>query len=147
MNLAAVFFPRAHHFLFLLPYNRVNRRWSQEKERSRWQGGREEDSPEIPTRQAGFIRARAIAAGPTTSYVCTYEYVHKHMIIVMNFAKVKNQITWLTTKYELGRSGLSTWKYQFSYDHWSPATLGSVSTWMGDCSSVAWVLLLTLKVG
>ena len=47
----------------------------------------------------------------------------------------------------LGRSGLSTWKYQFSYDHWSQATLSSVSTWMGDCSSVAWVLLLTLKVG
>ena len=48
----------------------------------------------------------------------------------------------------IGRSGLSTWKYQFSYDHWSQATLSSVSgTWMGDCSSVAWVLLLTLKVG
>ena len=45
------------------------------------------------------------------------------------------------------RSGLSTWKYQFSYDHWSQAMLSSVSTWMGDCSSVAWVLLLTLKVG
>ena len=47
----------------------------------------------------------------------------------------------------LGRSGLSTWKYQFSYDHWSQATLSSVSTWMGLCLSVAWVLLLTLKVG
>ena len=47
----------------------------------------------------------------------------------------------------VGRSGLSTWKYQFSYDHWSKATLSSVSTWMGHCSSVAWVLLLTLKVG
>ena len=47
----------------------------------------------------------------------------------------------------LGRSGLSTWKYQFSYDHWSQATSSSVSTWMGHCSSVAWVLLLTLKVG
>ena len=46
-----------------------------------------------------------------------------------------------------GRSSLSTWKYQFSYDHWSQATLGSVSTSMGDCSSVAWVLLLTHKVG
>ena len=45
-----------------------------------------------------------------------------------------------------GRSGLSTWKYQLSYDHWSQATVSSVSTWMGDCSSVALVLLLTLKV-
>ena len=46
--------------------------------------------------------------------------------------------------YQLGSSGLSTWKYQFSYDHWSRATLSSVSTtWMGDCSSVAWMLLLT----
>ena len=45
------------------------------------------------------------------------------------------------------RSGLSTWKYQFSYDHWSQATLSSVSTWMGNCASDAWVLLLTLKVG
>ena len=44
-----------------------------------------------------------------------------------------------------GRSGLSTWKYQFSYNHWSQATLSSVSTWMGNCSSVAWALLLTLK--
>ena len=41
---------------------------------------------------------------------------------------------------------LINWKCQFSYDHWSQATLSSVSTWMGDCSSVAWVLLLTLKV-
>ena len=48
-------------------------------------------------------------------------------------------------KLYVGRSDLSTWKYQFSYDHWSQATLISVSTWMGDCSSVAWVLLLTLK--
>ena len=47
-----------------------------------------------------------------------------------------------------GRSVLLTWKYQFSYDHWSQAMLGSVSTWMGDShSSVVWVLLLTLKVG
>ena len=47
-----------------------------------------------------------------------------------------------------GCSGLSTWKYQFSYDHWSQATLSSASTWMGDSgSSVAWVLLLTIKVG
>ena len=45
------------------------------------------------------------------------------------------------------RSGLSTWKYQFSYDHWSQAMLCSVSTWMRNCSSVAWVLKLTLKVG
>ena len=50
-------------------------------------------------------------------------------------------------KINYGRSGLSTWKHQFSYDHWSQATLSSDSTWMGDCSSVAWVLLLTLKVG
>ena len=44
-------------------------------------------------------------------------------------------------------SDLSTWKYQFSYDHWCQATLSSVSTWMGDCSSVVWVLPLTLNVG
>ena len=47
----------------------------------------------------------------------------------------------------VGRSGLSTWKYQFLYDNWSQAILSSVSTWMDDCSSVAWVLLLTLKLG
>ena len=36
----------------------------------------------------------------------------------------------------------------FSCNHWSQATLSSVSTWMGDSrSSVAWVLLLNLKVG
>ena len=39
----------------------------------------------------------------------------------------------------------STWKYQFSHDHWSQAMLNSASTWMGGCSSVARVLLLTLK--
>ena len=42
---------------------------------------------------------------------------------------------------------LSSWKYQFSYNHWSQAKLSLVCTWMGDCSSVVWVLLLTLKVG
>ena len=43
-------------------------------------------------------------------------------------------------------SDLSTWEYQFSYAYWSQATLSSVSTWMGDSySSVAWVLLITLK--
>ena len=47
----------------------------------------------------------------------------------------------------LGAAAYQLWKYQFSYNHWSQATLSSVSTWMGDCSSVAWVLLLTLKVG
>ena len=47
----------------------------------------------------------------------------------------------------LGSSGLSTWKYQFLYDHWGQATLSLVSTWMGDYSNDAWVLLLTLKVG
>ena len=46
----------------------------------------------------------------------------------------------------IGRSDLLTWKYQFSYDHWSQAMLSSVSTWMGDCSSVARVLLLTLDL-
>ena len=48
----------------------------------------------------------------------------------------------ILTKYPL-----ETWKYQFSYDHWSQAMLSLVSTWMGDCSSVAWVLRLTLTVG
>ena len=33
----------------------------------------------------------------------------------------------------IGRSSVSTWKYQFLYDHWSQAMLSSVSTWMGDC--------------
>ena len=47
--------------------------------------------------------------------------------------------------YTSGRSGLSTWKYHFSYDHWSQAMLSSVSSWMGHCSSVARGLLLTLK--
>ena len=45
---------------------------------------------------------------------------------------------------EAGHSDLSTMKYQFSYDHWNQATLSLVSTWMGDCSRDAWVLLLTL---
>ena len=40
-------------------------------------------------------------------------------------------------KLDYRRSGLSTWEYQFLYDHWSQAMLSSVSTWMGDCSSVA----------
>ena len=35
------------------------------------------------------------------------------------------------------RSGLSTWKYQFSYAPWCQATLSSVSNSMGDRSSVA----------
>ena len=43
--------------------------------------------------------------------------------------------------------GLSIWKYQFLVNYWSQAMLSTVSTWVGDCSSVAWVLLLTLKVG
>ena len=38
--------------------------------------------------------------------------------------------------YKDRRSHLSTWKYQFSYDHWGQATLRSVCTWMGDGSSV-----------
>ena len=38
------------------------------------------------------------------------------------------------------RQIISTWKYQFSYDHWSQAMWSSVSTWMADCSSVAWVV-------
>ena len=42
----------------------------------------------------------------------------------------------------------SPWKYQFSRDRWSQAMLSSVSTWIGDfCSSVVWLLLLTLKIG
>ena len=45
-------------------------------------------------------------------------------------------------------SGLSTWKYQFSCDHWSKAMLNSINTWNGEFdSSAVWVLLLTLKVG
>ena len=48
---------------------------------------------------------------------------------------------------ELGRNCLSTWECQFSYNHCSQATLISVSASMGDCSSAAWVWLLTLKVG
>ena len=50
-----------------------------------------------------------------------------------------------------GHSGwaqqLSTWKYQLLYDHWSQATMSLVTTWMEDCSSAAWVLLLALKFG
>ena len=30
--------------------------------------------------------------------------------------------------YNLGCSDISPWKYQFSYNHWSQATLSSVST-------------------
>ena len=51
--------------------------------------------------------------------------------------KMKNNTGTITTITRTGRSGLSTWKYQFSYNHWSQATLSLVSTWMGDCSSVA----------
>ena len=38
----------------------------------------------------------------------------------------------------------SNLEYQFLSNHWSQAMLSLVSTWMGDCSSVVWVLLLTL---
>ena len=34
-------------------------------------------------------------------------------------------------------SGINSW----------PSSLSLVSTWMGDCSSIAWVLMLTLNVG
>ena len=51
----------------------------------------------------------------------------------------KRHLTGPTT-YEIRRSGLLTWKYQFSYGHWSQAILSSVSTWIKDYSSVAWVL-------
>ena len=44
------------------------------------------------------------------------------------------------------RRVLWAWKYQFPYDHWSQAMFISVSTWMGDFSSIVWVLLLTLKI-
>ena len=68
-----------------------------------------------------------------------------------NVMKIKGNVIWTFIKNESilnnGLSGLSTWKYQLSYNHWSKATLSSVNTWMGDCSSVAWVLLVTLKVG
>ena len=37
-------------------------------------------------------------------------------------------------------SGLSTWKCQFSYNHWSQATLSLVSVWMGDYLIIAWVI-------
>ena len=43
---------------------------------------------------------------------------------------------------------VSSWKYQFLYDQSSRVTLISVTTWMGDsCSTVVWMLLLTLRVG
>ena len=45
-----------------------------------------------------------------------------------------------TADYQLG-------KKQFSHNHWSQAMLNLVTSWMGDCSSVAWVMLLTLRVG
>ena len=60
--------------------------------------------------------------------------------------------TWYHNRYyqiktvKLGRSNLSTWIYQFSYNQWSQAMLRLVSTWMEDGSSVVWVLLLSLKV-
>ena len=54
---------------------------------------------------------------------------HRRIILKRHNIIVTNSILGLD-----GRSCLSTWKYQFSYDHWSQATLSSVSTWMGDCS-------------
>ena len=42
-----------------------------------------------------------------------------------------------------GRSGLLNWKCQFSYEPWSQATLSSVSTWIGDYSSVFFRALLS----
>ena len=54
------------------------------------------------------------------------------------------QVSWARLE---GHSGLSTWKYQFSYDHRGQATLSSVSTWIGDFHSSAFrVQLLTLRV-
>ena len=78
------------------------------------------------------------ADGRHMSPSCTWLYVRIHTRVCSLLDKSGS----------LGRSGLSTWKYQFSYDYWSQATLSLVSAWMRDSrSSVAWVLLLTLKVG
>ena len=73
-------------------------------------------------------------------FIANYEKVN----LVNEAARLKQLI-----KHEINlkSSGLSTWKYVWSYDHWSQATLSLVSTWMRCYSSVAWVLLLTLKVG
>ena len=75
----------------------------------------------------------------------THEITEQHFVDFPTFVAIRAEKTPINPV--TGRSGLSTWKYQFSYDHWSQATLSSVSTWMGDCSSVAWGLLLTHKVG
>ena len=67
----------------------------------------------------------------------------KYLAQIFSFIKGRQYLAQI--KFQIGHSGLSTWKYQFSYNHWSQATLSLVSTWMGDCSSVTWVLLLTLN--
>ena len=46
-------------------------------------------------------------------------------------------------------TAISRWKYQFSSDHWSQATLSLVSTWMGDrlgTPSAVVILLFALLI-
>ena len=42
---------------------------------------------------------------------------------------------------------LGSWICHISFYHWSQAKLSSARTWLEDCSSVFWVLLLTLRAG
>ena len=72
------------------------------------------------------------------TFVCTYYCVG--LIYFFRFSSSTNLIA-------LRAQRLINLEIPVLYDHWSQATLSSVSTWMGDCSSIAWVLLLTLKVG
>ena len=88
-------------------------------------------------RQIGYASGRRDSLKPWVLWVVPLHYISNCLFTGLGSVQTC----------PLRRSGLSTWKSQFSYDHWSQATLSSVSAWMWDSgSSVAWVLPLTLKV-
>ena len=81
--------------------------------------------------------------------VCSLLHLHPSSEWVITIQLPNPRVGFLSLSHMLilwGCSGLSAWKYQFLYNHWSQAMLFSVSTLMGDSgSSVVWVLLLTFE--
>ena len=58
-----------------------------------------------------------------------YEFVYFDYIIARNNKDI-------ITVYYVGCKGLSAWKHQFSFDHWSQAMMNMDSTWMGEMHSL-----------
>ena len=52
--------------------------------------------------------------------------IFKMVLVVQNVHHIPQLSAFLPA------TAIPRWKYQFSSDHWSQATLGQVSTWMGD---------------